>query len=45
MTFKIKIKANEVLEKIITQPGDIIFVKSDKRHKPLIKVFPRERTS
>lgn len=36
---KIEIKENEELAKIPVLPGDVVFVKWDKRHKPLIKVF------
>lgn len=36
---KIKLKENEELEKIIAREGDIIFVKYDRRHKPLIRTF------
>jgi len=36
---KIKIQDGEELEKVLVQPGDMVFVKYDKRHKPVIKVF------
>ena len=36
---KIKIKENEELVKVPVQPGDAVFVKFDKAHKPIIRVF------
>ena len=36
---KIKIKDNEELIKVPVQAGDAVFVKFDKSHKPVIKVF------
>ena len=34
-----KIRGNEEIEKIIVQPGDAVFIKYDKSHKPIIKIF------
>lgn len=36
---KIEIKQNEELEKVPVMPGDVVFVKYDRGHKPLIQVF------
>lgn len=36
---KIKIKENEELIKVPVQAGDAVFVKFDRAHKPIIKVF------
>lgn len=36
---KMKIKDNEELMKVPVQAGDMVFVKFDRRHKPVIRVF------
>ena len=37
---KMKIKDNEELIKVPVQAGDAVFVKFDRAHKPVIRVFP-----
>lgn len=38
---RMKVQNGEELEKIPVQPGDAVFIKYDKNHKPMIKVFSR----
>jgi len=38
---KIKIKDNEELIKVPVQAGDAVFVKFDRAHRPIIRVFNR----